>query len=132
MYETIRMAAELELLGSVFADLEVRDDGGRTWVRLPSYAVPPGWSATTVEVVFCFPIEVGQPPYGFCVRPPLTLASGATAGNYTPSATTPWGTDFAHFSWSPQDPWTPHTDVRAGANMLNFALSFASRLAEAS
>jgi hypothetical protein len=126
------MAAELDLLRSVFRDLEVRVDGDRTWVRLPSYTVPPGWSATTVEVAFCFPTEVGQPPYGFYVRPPLTLISGAVVGNYTPTAPTPWGSDFAQFSWSPLEPWTPRTDVRAGANMLNFALSFASRLSETS
>ena len=132
MYDTVRLAGELALLRSVFADLEVRDDGGRTWVRLPSYAVPPGWSTTKVEIVFCFPDEVGQPPYGFHVRPPLTLAGGATAGSYAPTAATPWGSDFAFFSWSPEDPWTPRTDVRAGPNLLNFALSFTSRLAEAS
>lgn len=132
MYDDNRKAAELELLRTVFGDLEVRDDGGRTWVRLPSHAVPAGWSADHVEVAFCFPLEVGQPPYGFCVRPALTLVSGAAVGNYTPTANTPWGGDFAQFSWSPQEPWVPRTDVRAGANMLNFALSFASRLAEAS
>jgi hypothetical protein len=132
MHDAARMAAELDLLRSVFRELEVRDDGGRTWVRLPSYAVPPGWSATTVEVTFCFPTEVGQPPYAFYVRPPLTLTSGAAVSNYSPTATTPWGSDFAQFSWSPLEPWTPRTDLRAGANMLNFALSFASRLAEAS
>ncbi len=132
MYDATRLAAELELLRTVFGDLEVRADAGRTWVRLPSYTVPPGWSATTVEVAFCFPTEVGQPPYAFYVRPPLTLASGATPGNHTATATTPWGSDFAQFSWSPLEPWTPRTDVRVGANMLNFALSFAARLAEVS
>lgn len=132
MYDPDRLEAELDQLRIVFPDLEVRDDGGRTWVRLPSYAVPPGWSATTVEVAFSFPTEVGQPPYAFFVRPPLTLTTGAAIGNYTPTASTPWGGDFAQFSWSPQEAWTPRTDVRAGANMLNFALSFAARLAELS
>lgn len=132
MYDAARIAAELDLLRNVFSDLEARDDGGRTWVRLPSYAVPAGWSATTVEVAFCFPTEVGQPPYAFYVRPPLALITGAAVGNYTATAATPWGSDFAQFSWSPLEPWIPRTDVRAGANMLNFALSFASRLAEAS
>src|SRR5437588_5345899 len=110
MYATARLAAELDLLRSVFHDLEVRDDGGRTWVLLPSYAVPPGWSATTVEVAFCFPTEVGQPPYAFYVRPALTLTSGTAISNYSATATTPWGSDFAQFSWSPLEPWTPRTD----------------------
>ena len=127
-----RLQAELELLRNVFPDLEVRDDGGRTWVRLPSYAVPSGWSATTVEVAFSFPTEVGEPPYAFYVRPPLALVTGAVVGNYTPTAATPWGVDFAQFSWSPQEAWTPRTDVRVGANMVNFAMSFAARLAELS
>jgi hypothetical protein len=132
VYDDVRKADELALLRSVFGDLEVRDDGERTWVRLPSYKLPAGWSANSVEVAFCFPLEVGQPPYAFCVRPALTLVNGTPIGNYTTTATTPWGGDFAQFSWSPQEPWLPRTDVRAGANMLNFALSFASRLAEAS
>lgn len=132
MYDEARKDAELELLRGVYPDLEVRVVSDRVWVRLPCYAVPPGWDATTVDVAFCFPTEVGQPPYAFYVRPPLTLISGAAVGSYTPTAVTPWGSDFAQFSWSPQEPWTPRADVRAGANMLNFALSFASRLAEAS
>ena len=41
---------------------------------------------------------------------------------------TPWGDDFAQFSWSPLEPWVPKADIRAGANMLNFARSFAERL----
>ena len=38
------------------------------------------------------------------------------------------GSDFAQFSWSPLEPWVPKTDIRAGANLLNFARSFAERL----
>ena len=40
--------------------------------------------------------------------------------------------DFAQFSWSPLEPWQPKADIRAGANMLNFARSFADRLKEPS
>jgi|SRR3954451_6936674 hypothetical protein len=132
MYDDTRLGAELELLRSVFPDLEVRGHESRTWIRLPNYALPPGWSATTAEIAFCFPTEVGQPPYAFYVRPALTLPTGTAISNYTAPAVTPWGNDFGQFSWAPNEPWIPRDQVRAGANMLNFALSFASRLAEAS
>ena len=66
------------------------------------------------------------------MRPAFALADGAAASNYTGAATTPWGSDFAQFSWSPLEPWQPKADIRAGANMLNFARSFADRLKEPS
>jgi len=58
----------------------------------------------------------------------ITLVGGGTPNNYTAPVSTPWGSDFAQFSWSPLEPWVPKTDIRAGANMLNFARSFAERL----
>jgi hypothetical protein len=132
VYDDGRLQAEVELLRMAFPDLEVAQEADRTWIRLPHYAVPAGWSDTHVDVAFQFPAEVGQPPYAFYVRPPLVLTNGAGPSNYTPTASTPWGADFGQFSWSPLEPWVPKTDVRAGANMLNFAMSFATRLAELS
>lgn len=125
-----RLPEELELLRTAFPDLEHRNDGGRDWVRIPSYSLPPGlWSRTAVEVAFEIPPQVGQAPYGFYVRPGLTLASDAPPDRYTSSAATPWGSDWGKFSWSPMS-WTPKADIRAGANMLNFARSVADRFAE--
>lgn len=132
MYEAGRLAAELELLRSRFPDLETRDADGRTWVWVPNYRVPDGWSASTVELVFGFPTEVGQPPYAFQVRPALTLAGAATPSNYTTGVSNPWGDGFAQFSWAPDGQWVPNADIRAGANMLNFAMSFRTRLSELS
>jgi hypothetical protein len=132
MYNFDRMTAEVELLRGNFPDLEVKEDGGRTWVRLPTFRLPQVWSVGSAEIVFTFPVEVGQPPYAFCVRPALTLTSGAQIGNYTAPVTTPWGSDFGQFSWSPSGPWIPRTDLRAGANMLNFVLSFNERLGDPS
>ena len=133
MYDPTRLAAELDLLRGEFPDLETRDADGRTWVRLPRYPVPTGWSASTVELVFAFPAEVGQPPYAFLIRPALSLPNGTQPGNYTPvGPTTPWGDGFAQFSWSPLDAWIPRADLRTGPNMLTFARSFATRLAETS
>lgn len=127
-----RLEQELELLRTGYPNLEHRRmDDSVYWVRIPSYPVPRGWSHEAVEVAFQIPDQVGQAPYAFYVRPRLLLADGGTPTNYTAQATTPWGADFAQFSWSPVS-WTPKADVRAGANMLNFARSFADRLREPS
>ena len=126
-----RLQQELELLRTGYPDLEYRLEGGVTWVRLPSYPVPEGWSHARVEVAFQIHTQAGQAPYGFWVQPALRLAGGGTPSNYTATATTPWGNYGAQFSWSPLQ-WVPKADIRAGANMLNFARSFADRLRDLS
>jgi hypothetical protein len=128
---------EIMLLRSVYEDLESRAVDGTQWILIPTYPVPEGWSyrgnpIAEAEIAFQIPAQVGQPPYGFFVRPPLIVASGAIPSNYTAGATTPWGADFALFSWAPEEPWIPKTDLRAGANMLNFARSFRDRLEDIS
>jgi hypothetical protein len=125
-----RVEQELELLRAVYPDLEYRLVDGAHWVRIPSYPVPEGWSYPSVEVAFQVPAQAGQAPYAFWVRPALRLAGGGTPSNYA-AASTPWGGDWAQFSWSPLT-WTPKADIRADANILNFARSFADRLAERS
>jgi len=130
-----RLDQELALLRSAYPNLEYRAVDGSHWVRIPGYPVPSGWvdqngPIAQVEIAFQIPAQLGQAPYAFAVRPPLTLPDGVTPTNYTASATTPWGDGFALFSWSPNEPWVPKADVRAGANMLNFARSFADRLKE--
>jgi hypothetical protein len=127
---TERLEEELELLSTFYPDLEQRIQDGHDWVRIPSYPLPVGvWSQTAVEVAFEIPPQAGQQPYAFYVRPGLTLASSGPPDRYSPSAATPWGADWGKFSWSPTS-WTPKADIRAGANMLNFARSFADRFAE--
>lgn len=124
-----RVHEELELLRTVYPDLEYRGDGDEHWVRLPSYSVPEGWSHPEVEVAFQIPPSVGQAPYAFRVRPGLQLDTGAQINNYTYPVTTPWGEDWGQFSWSPST-WVPTEDIRTGANMLHFVRSFAERLRE--
>jgi hypothetical protein len=133
--EAERLEEELALLRSVYPDLEHFPVDGTHWVRLPTYSVPTGWThqgaaVAAAEVVFQIPTQAGQAPYAFFVRPPITLAGGGAPNNYTATASTPWGNDFAQFSWAPNEPWMPKADIRAGANMLNFARSFAERLGE--
>jgi len=126
---TGRVGEELDLLRTAFPDLDYREEGGVHWVRLPSYPVPPGWTPGQVEVCFQIPAMAGQAPYAFRVRPQLVRADGSQPGNYTYPVATPWGAAWGQFSWSPLA-WVPKADMRAGANMLNFARSFADRLRE--
>jgi hypothetical protein len=125
-----RLAEELALLRTAYPDLEDRRVDGAVWARIPAYPVPEGWSVRSVDVVFQIPVHAGQAPYAFYVRPALQLANHNTPTNYTVPATTPWGSDFAQFSWSPVQQWLPKAGVREGANMLNFARSFADRFKE--
>jgi hypothetical protein len=124
-----RIEAELALLRCQHPDLEYLEDGH--WVRLPRYPVPAAWSLSEVETAFQIPLEAAIAPYGFSVRPGLTVAGGAIPGNYQYPVPTPWGADWGRFSWSPLT-WAPHADPCAGDNMTHFARSFADRLAEAS
>jgi hypothetical protein len=135
--EAERLEEELALLRSGYPGLEYRPVDGAHWVRIPAYAIASGWeyggaAIGSVEIAFQIPTQAGQAPYAFYVRPRVTLAAGRTPSNYTATATTPWGGDFAQFSWAPLEPWVPKTDIRAGANMLNFARSFAERMKEPS
>jgi hypothetical protein len=119
---------EARLVASEHPDLELRPSDG--WARIPSYPLPNGvWTARVAEIAFRFPEGLpGQAPYGFWVRPFLTLASGATVQNATP-APTPFGEDWMQFSWS-ADPWHPGATAAAGSNMLKYVRSFSQRLAE--
>lgn len=126
-----RTQDEIALLREAFPDLEERLDGELTWIRLPSYALPAGvYQQNTVDIAFHIPPQAGQAPYGFWVRPTIALNDGQPLKNYTAPASTPWGADWGQFSWTPLEPWIPKSDIRAGANMLNFARSFADRLRE--
>lgn len=133
--DATRVDAELALLRTIFPNLECAVVDDVHWVRIPKYPLPAGWSfagekCTHAELAFRIPTQAGQAPYGFVVRPAIVLSSGATPGAYSASVTTPWGTDFAQFSWSPAEAWIPKTDITAGSNMLDFARSFIDRLSE--
>jgi len=124
-----RVELELALLREIHPDLEWRPDVH--WVRLPAYQLPDQvWSAQVVQLAFQIPQNLpGQAPYGFWVRPGLSLKSGGTISNYSYPVTTPFGEGWGQFSWSPEE-WRPAASVRAGTNMLDFVRSFADRLRE--
>jgi Prokaryotic E2 family E len=121
----------LALLRTAYPDLEYRLVDGVHWVGIPSYRLPEGiWTLDTADVAFRIPATAGEAPYGFWVRPRLELTSGGTVNNYTYPSPTAWGEDWGVFSFSALGPWQPKVDVRAGANMLNFARAIADRLRE--
>jgi hypothetical protein len=129
-----RVEQEMELVRTAFPDAEERPEGGQHWVRIPGYRLPDGVfeGDGDAELAFRVPLQAGEAPYGFWLRPAPKLPSGTELQNYSYPAQTPWGADWGQFSWSPLDPWIPKTDLRAGANMLHFVRSFAVRLGEGS
>jgi hypothetical protein len=120
----------LALLRTAYRDLEHLVASGVSWVRIPSYPIPEVFTPRSADIAFRIPAQPGEAPYGFWVRPGLTLTGGGTINNYTYPATTPWSGDWGQFSFSPVDPWQPKVDVRAGPNMLNFARAVTDRLRE--
>jgi hypothetical protein len=127
---TDRTADELALLRTAYPDVEFRPDD--LWARLPEYPLAQEiWGRSACEVAFRFPELPGQPPYGFWVRPDLSLVSGVAVQNYTFPVVIPFGEAWGQFSWSP-DEWLPGASVRGGSNILRWVQSFALRLAEGS
>jgi hypothetical protein len=128
-----RVNVEIELLKKRFPKLEVRPD---LWCRIPVYRLPQGiWNVDEVELAFQIPEQLpGQQPYGFWVKPSLTLKDGGAPGNFSAGVTTPFGDNWGQFSWAPEA-WAPSPDIATitkGTNMVNFVESFAVRLREAS
>ena len=124
-----RVKEELDLLRSVYPDLEYKQVDGVHWVRLQAIEIPVGWSHQRVDVAFRIPGSAGQAPYAFLVRPCLTLQDGSAVDRYTCPVATPWEGEWGQFSWSPEG-WVPTTDIRTGSNMLTFVRSFDDRLGQ--
>ena len=126
-----RIDAELELIREEHPQLEYFPEG--RWVRVPDYSLGEGWNRDVTPVAF--QINEGHPaalPYGIYV-PAGLLFQGNVPSNYTEPAQTPppftgsWGL----FSWTAEEgTWKPATDVRSGANLLDWVKSFGRRFAE--
>jgi hypothetical protein len=123
-----RITQEIELLRRFYPDLEYVGEG--RWVLLSQLPVPaePGWSSQRIDVAVQFPPGYpAQKPYGFHVRPVLSLASGAEVQNVTASSDPPWPGPWQKFSWD-APAWFASSDVKEGSNMLNYVLTFVDRL----
>jgi hypothetical protein len=123
-----RWQEEQALLREAYPNLERRDHGGERWCRIPGFVVEgSAFVPNPVDVAFRIPSQAGEQPYAFWVSPPVTPMVGGSTSHYTAPATTPWGDDWAQFSWAPLE-WVPKADIRAGANMLGFVRSIVDRL----
>jgi hypothetical protein len=127
---TERVREELELIRTRYPDLEYREED--QWARVRAYPVPPDWGAgDTIEVAFRMPANPlgGEQPYGFWVRPALSLNGGSPPTNSSGPVATGFGHGWQQFSWAPEL-WRPNPVLRKGTTMLDFVRSFAERLGE--
>ncbi len=123
----LRLLNEYEHLQGHFKHVQKQQN----WFLIPNYPLPSGWSISKANIAFrVLPGYPATPPYGFFV-PSGLRHNEAVPGNYqdsiadVPPFTGQWGM----FSWSPLE-WRPSDNLGAGFNLLNFALSFATRLRE--
>jgi hypothetical protein len=123
-----RLKEEIERLREYWPDLTYRE--GDRWVLLPRYGTPDTCEQDTVSV--CFQIPVGHPgaaPYGFYVQQPITRVGGGGFNNTTTTNEPPFDGQWLKFSWRPAD-WRPASNIRSGANLTDWALTFRERLAQ--
>ena len=125
-----RLAEERKLIASVFTDVIRSGD----WFLLPNdtRAVRYGWSPVPFPVAFhAQPQHPGQVPYGIYV-PSSALCNGHVPGNFSSQAGNrqPFKGEWGVLSWQGDAdgrPWFPNVNIREGANLLNFALTFEER-----
>lgn len=122
-----RIEQELDLLRRQYPDLQYSE--ADRWILLPRYELPRGvWDRESAQV--CFQIPSGYPgnkPYGFYVSPRIKLADGTDPKNCTESQEPPFAGAWLKFSWDPPE-WRATADLRTGANVLNWVLTFRARL----
>lgn len=124
-----RIDVDLTLLKGRFPSVEYRD----RWVLIPSYPLPPDWSAKQTDIAFH--VRDGFPgigPYGLYAPVGLRY-KGERPDRYTEPAGTqpPFGGTWGIFSWESDD-WRATADPRTGHNLLNWALGATQRFREGS
>jgi hypothetical protein len=126
-----RLAHEEPLLHRTFPTAVL--DAETLTVTLAAHQLPPGWSQQRTEVLVAIPVNypAGQPD-NVCVRPDLTLTSGAAPGNcqgIQTHAGRPWLQLSYHVH--PAD-WRPRADPEAGSTLADYLAGALTRLDEAS
>jgi len=123
------LQAEARRLQAAFPDLEHTDGG--LWFRLPTYGVPPGWSESEVELAIQLPQGMpAQDPYGFWIRPAVTLNDGCAPSNSSGPVEVPGlGSGWLQFSWAPEG-WRWGASPGEGPGMVEFVRSVGRRMRE--
>lgn len=126
----VRLDDELVLLRSTFPATE----RSGPWFLIPDYPVPAewGWTPRPLRVAFhAQPQHPGQQPYGIYAPTDVRVRGNGPGNCAAASNRPPFPGEWSVLSWSPQSTeWRPKADVRAGSNLLTFALSFRDRFAE--
>jgi hypothetical protein len=123
-----RVAAEIELVRSRYPSVEFREQD--FWARIPDYPLPEGWGPESAEIAFQVPPDIfAQQPYGFWVRPALSVPGAGVPSDSSGPVATGFGEGFQQFSWAPEG-WRPGPEPRAGSNLLDFVSSFVQRLSQ--
>jgi hypothetical protein len=124
--------AELAALRTTWPDLE-HCVSGHHWVLLRDFAVPAGWSKSTVDLAVRIPANLpGEGPYGFWIGGGIALASNAAVTNYTlASEALPFSgqESWGQFSWAVET-WAPPSAPGKPSCMVPFVHSVSRRLAE--
>lgn len=125
-----RIDLEIALVRERFPEAEYHPEG--RWVRVSSYPLPEGWNRKTTDVAFQIDASYpGAQPYGFYVQSGL-LFQDTAPGSYTDPAPNqpPFEGSWGFFSWAPNSGWFPASDVRQGANLLDWVRGFRDRFEE--
>lgn len=125
---TPRLEIELALLSKQWPDMKFESAG--SWVLLPRYPLPDGWSVAAADVAFQAPDgPPGTPPYAFYVNGEVRFQGQAPANSARCPDVVPFPGDWQQFSWAPEA-WLWAEDPSQGANLRSFAMSFADRFTE--
>lgn len=118
-----RIREEFELLKGAFPKAMYQD----RWVLLPEHPLPPGWSASSIDVAFFLkPPYPANSPYGIYAPRDLTF-EGRPPENYRPAKETlPFPGSWAVFSWQAEQ-WFPGGTAADGHNMMTWALGIRRR-----
>ena len=127
-----RIKEELEILKSVFPDVEYSPDGH--WFLIPEYPFMPKdpvWSPDPMPIAF-YPRDgyPGQKPYGIYVPSDVTV-EGEKPNNFkeSPNVEPPFEGEWGQLSWQPEQ-WNPGSNAREGANLNALALTLKERFRE--
>lgn len=125
----LRLDEELRLLLRVFPSIVCNGD----WFLLADdvRARRFGWTPEPFSVAFhAQPQHPGQVPYGIYVSSNAQV-DGKSPNNFQAAASNrpPFPGQWGVLSWT-VDPWVPRSPIEAGANLLNYAITFEERFRE--